>query len=81
MITDMNNFLRRKKAERDRNFFGKKKPIVEGKFKKIILENTSLAVTGALAHRLQHGTAQHGQRGLERDLTIGYLALQTTFAK
>ena len=43
--------------------------------------NTSLAVTGALAHRLQHRTAQHGQRGLERDLAIDYLALQTTFAK
>ena len=52
LIIDMNNFLRRKKAERDRNFFGKKKTIVEGKFKKIILENTSLAVTGALAHCL-----------------------------
>ena len=58
MIIDMNNFLRRKKAERDRNFFGKKKKFpLKGNVKKIIIENTSLAATGALAHCLHRRTA------------------------
>ena len=47
-------------------------------------ENTSLAATGALAHRLQRRTAcnaappargtQNGRRGLERSLPLGFWA-------
>ena len=50
-------------------------------------KNTSLAAPGALAHRLQrlqHLTAhfiQNGWQGPEIGQTLGYLTLQSTFAK
>ena len=48
------------------------------------LLNTSLAVLGALTHRLQRRTAckiQNGRRGLEMRPTLGLWALPSKFAK